>query len=190
MPNPYSYFLGSVFVQRPAPASTPSITPPVFAGITGTTANNDGSITASWSAGTAVNPPIQYVVYIVSGSVSAGTLFQSGNIQKIVPAGTTSTKVFLLSDQTTFLVNGNQYTLGVRARDAYGNTETNVVLSVATAISSGNLATILQSISTSLAATDASIAASASNISSSATDIDDASSVITQAASIVITSVV
>lgn len=166
MPNPYTYFLGSVFVQRPAPASTPSITPPVFAGITGTTANLDGSITASWTAGTAVNPPISYAVYIALGSVSAGALFQSGNIQKIVPSGTTSTKVFLLADQATYLINGTQYTLGVRARDAYGNTETNTAILVRTATASGNLPAVFQSLAASLAVTDTNLSADHVNFQS------------------------
>lgn len=135
MPNPSSYFLGSSIVQKPAPASVPSTTPPVFAGIVSATPDNDGSIVASWAAGTAANPPISYQVYIAFGSVSAGVLFNASNLTEIVPSGVLSARIFTLKDQQTYLLKDQVYTLGVRAVDAYGNTETNIAIS--TAISTG-----------------------------------------------------
>jgi hypothetical protein len=133
MPNPAIYFLGSSIVQKPAPASIPSTVAPVFAGITNAAPNTDGSISASWSAGTAINPPISYKVYIARGSVSAATLFNSLNLAKIVPANTLTARLFLLADQT-YLVRDQEYTLGVRAVDAYGNVETNTAILTATSV--------------------------------------------------------
>lgn len=167
---PSSYFLASSIVQIPAPASLPSSTPPVFAGITGVTANADGSITAAWAAGTAVNPPIQYFVYIALGSVSAAALFQSTNLQRIVPAGNTSSRVFMLADMVTYLLNGQTYTLGVRARDAYGNAETNTAILTAAAIASGNLPAIFQALASSLAVTDANLSTDHANFVSDHAD--------------------
>jgi hypothetical protein len=163
MPNPATYFLGSSIVQKPAPAALPSSTAPVFAGIVSATPNTDGSITAAWAAGTTVNPPIEYIVYIAVGSVSPAALFVSANAQRCVPTSVLSTRIFTLADQTTYLINGQTYTLGVRARDAYSNTETNTVIQTATAIASGNLPAVLQTLVASLAVTDANLSTDHAN---------------------------
>lgn len=130
---PSSYFLASSIVQIPAPASIPSTTPPVFAGIVSATANNDGSITAAWAAGTTVNPPIEYRVYIALGSVGAGALFSAGNLAQIIPAGVLQARLFFLGNQQTYLLKGQVYTLGVWAADAYGNVSSNLAVQTATA---------------------------------------------------------
>lgn len=135
-------------------------TPPTFAGISGTTPNTDGSITATWLAGsTSGKDPIEYEIYITTGVVSAGALFVSTNKATISPSGTTSKKIFTLADQTTYLVNGQQYTMGVRAVDSQGYTETNVALQTPTAVASGNLPVVYQTLATNIAATEVLLAA-------------------------------
>lgn len=131
-------------------AAISDLTPPTFAGITGATPNTDGSITALWSAASDATPPIEYNIYIALGVVSAAALFVPGNLVTISPALTTSKRIFTLADQTTYLVNGQQYTMGVRAKDAVGNIDTNLVIQTPTAIASGNLPVVLQTLATDL----------------------------------------
>lgn len=140
-----SHFRGSI-VQKPAPYGVPDITPPTFAGITGATPNTDGSITVNFSAASGPKTPIDYHVFIALGSVNAATLFQPNNVTLHVPSGKNSGRVFMLPDQTTFLVKGQVYTLGIRANDAYGFMDSNNVIQVVTAIASGNFPAIFQSL--------------------------------------------
>lgn len=156
------YFAG-LFYQSTPNASVSDLTPPTFAGITGTTPNTDGSITASWSPASDATGPIEYNIYIALGVVNAATLFQASNLVKIAPAGTTSTRVFTLADQSTYLVNGQQYTMGVRARDAVNNMDSNTALQTPTAIASGNLPVVLQTLATDL---DAVLAAAQTTLES------------------------
>lgn len=144
-------------------AAISDLTPPTFAGITGATPNTDGSITALWSAASDATPPIEYNIYIALGVVSAAALFVPGNLVTISPALTTSKRIFTLADQTTYLVNGQQYTMGVRAKDAVGNIDTNLVIQTPTAIASGNLPVVLQTLATDL---DAVLAAAQTTLES------------------------
>ena len=115
-------------IQKVALYGVDQLNPPTFAGITSVTPNTDGSITANWAAASAPSgclTPIEYIVYIALGNVNAATLFQNSNICAYVPFGSLTTKVFLLSDFMTYLINGQQYTLGVRAKSATGISENN-----------------------------------------------------------------
>lgn len=123
MSNPSSYFLGSSFVQRPAPAALPSNVAPTFGGITLLAQNLDGTLQASWSAASVVpNPPVRYEVYIQQGS-SLG-LFNSVNLQAVTPKLTLK----IAQDANGDVLELNKtYFVGVRAIDAYLNRETNTV---------------------------------------------------------------
>ena len=158
MANPSVYFAGPISILL-SNACVFNITPPTFSGISSVTPNTDGSITVNWSLASDSSTPVEYLVYIALGSVSAATLFQSSNLVRINPAGTTTTRIFLLGDQSTYLVNGSTYTLGVRAKDAVGNINTNNAILTATAIASGNLPSVYQSVATQLQNTETAFAA-------------------------------
>lgn len=162
----YSQYFYDVLEQKVSYTSITDATPPTFAGITSVTPNSDGSITAAWSAGSTPKTPLEYEIFIALGSVSAATLFQASNLQKIVPTGTTSTKVFMLADQATYILNGATYTLGVRAKDALGYEDSNTAILTTTAIASGNLISIFQTVAASLAATETSLATDHANFQS------------------------
>lgn len=157
------YFFGNV-VQTTSQACILSATPPTFAGVVSTTPATDGSISAAWAAGSTTKTPLEYEVYISLGSVNAATLFQTVNKVLISPNSATSQKIFTLADNTTYLVKGSQYTVGVRAKDALGYTDSNTVLSTPTAIASGNLPAVFQALADSLIATDATLAATAADL--------------------------
>lgn len=110
------------FYQQSADACVVDLTPPTFSGITGLTVNGDGSLNASWSAGSDVSTPLRYEVY-VQADTSTG-LFGTGNIQQIVSG--TSARIFTTPD-LNYLQNGTTYHVGVRAVDAVGNRNTNTV---------------------------------------------------------------
>ena len=146
-----------LFSQRTPNASITDTTPPTLSGIGGVVANADGTFTVSWSAATDSTTPIRYNVYIAVGSVSAASLFVSSNIVKVVRG--LSSNVSTLANQTTYIVNGQIYTFGVRAEDAVGNLNTNTAILTSTAIGSGNLASLFQTIAASLVTTESNLAA-------------------------------
>ena len=89
--------------------------PPVFAGIESCVdAATDGVLDLGWSVATDNSPPITYNVY--QANVSGGQNFAA-------PSYTTSA----LTYQVTGLINGVEYFYVVRAVDALGNEDTNVV---------------------------------------------------------------
>ena len=98
------------FYQQSADACVVDLTPPTFSGITGLTINGDGSLNASWSAGSDVSTPLRYEVYVQAETATG--LFGTGNIQQIVSG--TSARVFTTSD-LSYLQNGTTYHVGVRA---------------------------------------------------------------------------
>lgn len=110
------------FYQQSADACVVDLTPPTFAGISGLTVNGDGSLTASWSAGSDTSTPIRYEVYVQAASATG--LFSTANIQQIVTG--TSARVFTTPDGN-YLQYAQTYYVGVRAVDAVGNRETNTV---------------------------------------------------------------
>jgi len=146
-------------VRQSSPASATVInTPPIFAGITGATPNADGSINVQWAAATSVNLPFEYQVYIAPGSVSAATLFALKPVV-LVDSPNSNVNVFKLTDQSTYLVKDQVYTLGVRVRDGVKNQNTNLTTLTATAIASGNLISLFQTVQSQLAATQVLLAA-------------------------------
>lgn len=123
------------------------LTPPTFAGITSVTPQSNGSLLVQFPQATDTSTPLRYRVYIALGSVDASNLFQSTNIVQVVEpqgVGPYFAKIFTLSDQVTFLAINETYTLGVRAVDAVGITETNTV--ILTAVSFGVIPDNLNSV--------------------------------------------
>lgn len=102
-------------------------TPPIFAGIASLVAGTDGSLTASWAAATDASPPIVYKVYIQANTATG--LFST------TPFATysTSLKMFTIPSGAN-LVAGTTYFVGVRATDAYNNSETNTATLSATSM--------------------------------------------------------
>lgn len=141
MPNPASYFLGSSFVQKPAPASLPSSVAPTFGGITALNQNLDGSLQASWLAVTLVpNPPVRYEVYVQQGS--ATNLFNIMNLQSITPKLTQKISEDAAGNPLQF---NRTYFVGIRAVDAYGNRETNLI-SLSQTITYANFNTVASAV--------------------------------------------
>lgn len=158
MPNPKSYFRGTMR-QFTAPYSGVDTTLPTFGGIQAATPNADGTFTVTWNFGSTTKNPLRYEVYIALGVVPAITLFAGDfNIVKIVADHINSTIISTLADNSTYIVNGQQYTIGVRAIDAFGFESNNTQVITATAIGSGNLAGIFQTLATNIAATEALLA--------------------------------
>jgi hypothetical protein len=140
-------------VQKISLYGVDQLTAPSFGGITSVNANADGSFTLNWAAATAPSgcvTPIEYITYIALGSVSSATLFQSSNIYSYTPFGNLSAKVFTLANGTTYLIRGQVYTFGVRAKSATGISENGTAILTETAIGSGNLPQIFQDLANSL----------------------------------------
>lgn len=108
------------FYHATSQACITDLTPPTFAGITGLSANSNGSLTASWSAATDANTPINYEVYIQAGTATG--LFNTAN--RTLSTFSLSRAIFTLTDGS-LLLNGVTYYVGVRARDPLGNLDVN-----------------------------------------------------------------
>jgi len=113
------YFAG-LFIHKAAVASIVDTTPPTFSGISFITARPNGSIRPVWGAGTDLATPIRYEVY-VQATTSVG-LFSTSNIAYITNGLTID--VFQLAD-TSLLLKGTSYHMGIRAVDAVGNRDSN-----------------------------------------------------------------
>jgi hypothetical protein len=163
-------FFAGKFVHLVSSASITDLSAPSFSGISSAAANPNGSITASWSIATDSSSPVRYTVYIALGSVPAATLFVPANSVLIAPSAATSTKVYTLADQTTYLQPSQIYTFGVRANDAVGNTDTNTA--IATATSSGVLSDSLSSTVSQLVATQLLLATDHTNLAADVTKLD------------------
>jgi methyl-accepting chemotaxis protein len=151
--TPSDIFSPSGVRQSTPQSATILTTPPVFAGITSAVPKVDGSITVGWGSFSSVNNPVMFQVYILLGSVSAGTLFSSAPVA-ILDESKNSFDIFRLADQVTYLVKGQVYTMGVRCVDGVKNQNTNLVIMTATAIGTANIAGVFQSLLDSLATTD------------------------------------
>lgn len=115
----------SIMSQKTPTACIDDTTPPTFAGIASLTDNPNGSITASWLAASDIALPIDYEVYVKKGT-SVGLFTQTNPFV----FRDISATIFSELDGTPLEKNETYY-VGVRARDAVGNLETNtVVLSV------------------------------------------------------------
>lgn len=133
-------------VRQSTPQSAVVVTtPPVFAGITGVTPKIDGSMNVQWASATSTNTPHLYEVYVSPGAVSPAVLFA---LQPALLADNDETSIDLmkLADQSTYFVSGQVYTFGVRCRDRLGNQNSNLVVLQATAIASGNLPALWQTL--------------------------------------------
>ena len=121
-------------------------TAPTFGGVTSVTPNNDGTVTANWSPATgSAATPVRYKVYIASGaSVPPATLFTIANNTIDTPSTFVKADILKLGDQSTYLVNGQTYTIGVRAFSSENISETNIVTMNVTAIASGNIGGLFQ----------------------------------------------
>jgi len=182
------FFAQKMAIELPNACSL-DITPPTFAGIVAATPQANGSLLASWGAGSDLTLPINYEVYCLPGaSVPAATLFAA------VPAIKTSNlSEYLFRDRLGALLTAQAYTLGVRARDGVGNLNSNLVTinATATGVLTDSLATIaaslastqaalatnvsdLDAIETALAADAASIDASATSLAASASTLSNA----------------
>ena len=135
-----TYFTGEMELT-PTQACIVDTTPPTFAGVQSVTPQNSGALLVQWPAAVGTPPPLEYKVHIGLGVVPAATLFASA---PVIHVNTLQTLVFTLNDQSTYLVKDQVYTIGVRAEDGLGNTETNMVTLQATAIASGNVAALYQ----------------------------------------------
>lgn len=125
--------------------------PPTFAGISGLVANVDGSLTASWAAGSDLSSPVEYDVFIQADTATG--LFTAANIQQAKFG--TSARIYTLANESP-LAATVVYFVGVRARDRLGNTETNTVSLSAMSngvnlgsVSPEDLLTIVQNLTTS-----------------------------------------
>ena len=140
-----SQFFTGFFKQVTSHSSVIDNSLPIFQGIDNIIPNVDGTISVSWLSGSTSKPSLQYFIYIALGIVDSSLLFQSSNLVKIVPSSSLTTKILTLSDQSTYLVNQLDYTLGVRASDALGYIDSNVSILSVKAIGSGNLPDMFQS---------------------------------------------
>jgi len=145
------YFAG-IFSQSTPQACLVDLTPPTFSGITGLTANANGSLTASWSAATDATNPVGYQVFIQASTATG--LFSSGN--KLYSAIGTSVVIFtdaLLAP----LVNGTTYFVGIRAVDAVGNVDTNTasISAISNGVADNSLANKLDTLLARLTSTRA-----------------------------------
>jgi hypothetical protein len=108
--------------QPSSQACIVDLTPPVFGGINFLTRGSLGQLRASWDAAIDTNNPIRYEVYVKASSSS--NLFNPLNIALITSQ--LNVDVFALGDGT-LLQTGVKYYVGVRAIDAVGNRDTNLI---------------------------------------------------------------
>lgn len=114
--------LSQPYYQSTSSACLTDVTAPTFSGISALTAQINGSLLASWSAATDATTPIHYDVY-VQASTATG-LFTASNLA--LSTKNTSTYIFILGDNSRLMKDVTYY-VGVRARDAVGNVNTNLV---------------------------------------------------------------
>jgi hypothetical protein len=123
--------LGTVFgnhlvtggsVQSTSQACILDITPPVFSGISFLTLGALGQLQAQWNAATDLSSIIRYEVYVKASSPTG--LFNSVNLSMVTTQ--LQANVFSLGDGT-LLQTADTYYVGVRAVDAVGNRDNNIV---------------------------------------------------------------
>jgi len=117
-----SQFVLDNFFQGSSAACLLDVTAPTFGGITGLSAPSNGSVVGSWSVATDATGPISYDVFIQAGTATG--LFNILN--RTVSTFSLSRSIFSLADGS-LLLSGVTYFVGVRARDAVGNVDANLV---------------------------------------------------------------
>jgi len=164
------YFSG-LFYQETPNASVTDLTPPTFAGIDSVSDRPNGSLRVQWLAATDSTTPIRYEIY-VQASTATG-LFNTANIALV--SNSLSQDVYQLANGSN-LIKGTVYHVGVRAVDAVGNRDSNLVSLSETSVGvlDDDLATIAASLAAtqvSFAATQASLAVSEASLAVSAPSI-------------------
>ena len=133
-------FFNDEFTQASTGTSISDTTAPTFAGITSLLANPNGSLKASWTAGTDTSE-VRYEIYI--NTTSAG-LFSLSNRAAI----TVNTTIDIFNLANNSLLINTTYYVGVRAIDMYGNRETNIAIlnKISLGVVDADIITILNSI--------------------------------------------
>lgn len=108
--------------QQTSQACITDLIAPTFAGISTLFRGTFGQLQATWSAGTDLSLPLRYEVYVQANT--ATNLFNTANISIITSQ--LQADVFALGNGT-LLQNGVTYFVGVRAVDAVGNRENNII---------------------------------------------------------------
>jgi hypothetical protein len=108
--------------QESSQACIVDLVPPVFSGISSLSRGALGQLQALWSAATDTSNPIRYEVYVKAAT--ATNLFNTVNIALVTTQ--LNADIFALGDGS-LLQTGVEYYVGVRAVDAVGNRDTNLV---------------------------------------------------------------
>lgn len=126
--------------QATAQGCLVDLTPPTFAGIASLVARPNGALRPGWLAGTDASLPLSYEIYIQKDTATG--LFSSGNIALVTRLLT----VDIFQDALGALLEPDQlYFVGVRARDALGNLESNTasLSAVSTGVPDDNAASLI-----------------------------------------------
>lgn len=115
-------FVENNVYQGAAAACITDLTPPTFAGIVSLTSLSIGQLRATWASATDSSTPVHYELYIQKDTATG--LFSLSNIALIT--NNLTIDVFQLSNGD-FLSQGDTYFVGIRAVDAIGNRDTNLV---------------------------------------------------------------
>lgn len=126
---------------------TANTTAPTFSGISSVTPNNDGSFTITWLAAYGISAsPTEYRIYVAIGSVAAASLFVDSNWISTSKQTVTTANVFQYLNGTEYFNTGSIYTFGVRAVSSQNVSDTNAVIITSTAIATGNLPSVFQTL--------------------------------------------
>lgn len=117
------FFVENNVYQSTSQSCIVDLTAPTFAGLVLASVQSRGQIRATWNAATeAVSLPVRYEVYVKAGTNSG--LFNAANIIGITDKLQLD---FWQTPDGAFLVNGTTYHVGVRAVDAVGNRDANII---------------------------------------------------------------
>lgn len=119
--NPRIYPIARAY-QGTSQACIVDLNPPVFSGVSSLTLQSLGQIRAQWAAASDASAPIRYEVYIKQGDDI--NLFYAANIVTITDK--LQTDIFTLSNGV-LLGSGAPYYIGVKAVDAVGNRDNNLI---------------------------------------------------------------
>jgi hypothetical protein len=108
--------------QPSSQACIVDLTPPSFSGINFIARGGLGQIRAAWFTASDASSPIRYEVYVQAEPAS--NLFNTANIALVTP--NLQADIFALADGS-LLQSGVKYFVGVRAVDAVGNRDNNIV---------------------------------------------------------------
>jgi len=117
-----SHHFAGLFYNTTPNACLVDSTSPTFSGVSSITPNADGSLSVSWLAASDSTPPIRYHVYLKKGDSTS--LFTDAYLVQITKNLTT--RLYVDADLNLLEENATYY-VGVRAMDAVGNIETNLV---------------------------------------------------------------